>query len=91
MFSLSFISALPYPAANLKQDSFTVKNIAFFYLRHCDEIGNIAHCAVLLSERPRNTINVTSINLVDGESIQNNPVKVKFQFSRFCLNPHLGG
>ena len=30
MFSLSFISVFPYPAANLMQDSFTVKNIAFF-------------------------------------------------------------
>ena len=28
MFSLSFISVFPYPAANLMQDSFTVKNMA---------------------------------------------------------------
>ena len=30
MFSLSFTSVFPYPTANLMQDSFMVKNVAYF-------------------------------------------------------------
>ena len=102
-----FCASVPCSQFDARFLHFKKHRVFYLRRRHCGEMGNMefqclsgllhyygSFLCVKKYNKPINTVrqdSLNTINLVDGESIQNNPVRVKFQFPRsfVCLNPIL--